>query len=483
MMHRKIWLSSVVCALTLVACDDPPAAKQTGPVQFPMVDAGTSELMDSSAPVITPPAADGSVASTTDAGAAVTPVQMDAGSAPRVGPAYAAINSDWSSTSISILDSQGKVLADDYLNSGSARAGLVTALSGDVELPKHSGESGILVILDRFRTDVITRVRLSDGAILGQVKTHTPPDQATTSTYSSNPKDYIYIDPETAWVVRGEPNIDPMAPVVDLGDDLFRINPTTMQRTSDRIDLSSLDAMTTRTDPMTGASQDVKLYARPERMVRIGHTVVVGISRSAFDFKAVGDGAVALVDLDSKAVTSFELPGLKSCSTVDSVPNDVDTVLVTCGGDWNADSKESAGFVLLGIQNGGAQIEHVWRAKDDPASNPLSTDAVSLGGTLIGAAANDYSGSGPDVYAVIDLATGSKTEIKSVSPGAGVFGTPAYDADSGLLLLPDASVNKDMKPTAGLRRFQRNPDGSFSELEIVNVAASSAMPVRHVFPL
>ncbi|HEX5659547.1 MAG TPA: hypothetical protein VFX59_20265 [Polyangiales bacterium] len=446
--------------VVLFACDDPPVADPMLP-SFDMDGSTVQPSEDASTPV--------------DAGDAGVIVSIDA--ALPTGPAFAVINSDWTSTSISLLDVQGKVLADNYLNSGTRPAGLVTALSGDVELPKSSGETGVLVILDRFRTDVVTRVRLSDGAILGQVKTHTPPEQDTTSSYSSNPHDYIYVDAQTAYVTRGEPNLSSSALAIDLGDDLFKLNPTTMQRSGERIDLGVLD------QKVTGASGEVTAYARPSRMVRLGRTVVVGIGRSAFDFKAVGDGVVALVDLDTKAVTGFPIPDLKNCTDVENVPNDADTVLVSCGGDWNTGSKASAGIALVGVANGSAQIEHIWRAKDDSGDTPLTSATVSLGGTLVGAGSNDYSGNGSDVYAVLDLASGAKTMIKAITPGKGVFGTPAFDPRTGILFLPDASTDKDKKPTAGLRRFQRAADGSFRELELVKVAPSTNMPVRHVFPL
>jgi hypothetical protein len=461
-MLRKVVLLS--CVAALAACDEPPEAGSPGLPGFPM---------DGAVPEDAAVARDAAG----DPGDAARIEDLDASAPGRTGPAFAVINSDWSSTSISLLDLEGNVLADNYLNSGSRPAGLVTALSGDVELPKQSGESGVLVILDRFRTDVVTRVRLSDGVILGQVKTHTPPEQDTTSSYSSNPHDYIYIDAETAYVTRGEPNIDSNASPIDLGDDLFRINPTTMQRTGERIDLGVLDQQ------VMGANGMVTAYARPSRMVRLGRTVIVGIGRSAFDFKAVGDGVVALVDLDTRVVTGFAIPGLKNCTDVETVPNDTDTVLVSCSGDWSTGSKATAGLALVGVSNGAVQIEHIWRAANDAAATPLTSATVSLGGTLVGAAANDYSGSGTDVYAVLDLATGSKTTIKSLTPGKGVFGTPAYDAQTGTLFLPDASTDKDKKPTGGLRRFTRNGDGSFRELELVKVAPSTNMPVRHIFPL
>lgn len=453
MMTRDGWKLLAVSAALLGGCDDPPAPD--APEALGVLDAGASVDAGTERP-------DGSLAEPA-----------------RVGPAYAALSSDWTATSISILDAEGKVIADDYVHSGSTRAGLVAALSGDVELPKHSGEPGILVLLDRFKTDVVTRIRLSDGVVLGQVKTHTPPDGTTQSSFSSNPQDYVRTDEQSAWITRSEPNLDPGAPELDRGNDLLRIDPRTMERTGDRIDLSSLDSKTTA----AGSSAEVRLVARPTRIVRVGGTLVVGISRTAFDFSVVGPGAVALVDLATKRVTPLELPGLKGCTEVDTVPNDVDTVLVSCSGDRAGNPRESAGFVLLGIEAGGAKVETVWRAASDPSPQPFTFPAVSLGGTSVLATANDYSGTQPDVLAVIDLATGAKTEIASVAPGVGRFGIPAFDAATGTLLVPDASLDEKKRPIAGVRRFRREASGAFTALETTRVATSTGMPVHYVYPL
>lgn len=465
MTTRKIWQTLILGSALLGGCDDPP--EQDGPSGLgPLMDASTNPgdaAVDGSA--------DGSV--------------PDAGRPPRTGPAYALVNSDWTATAVSILDPKGQLVADNYINSGSSKAGLVTALSGDVELPKASGEPGILVLIDRFKTDVITRIRLSDGSILGQVKTHTPADTQTSTSYTSNPYDYVYIDPQTAWVTRNQPNIGEGAPTIDKGDDLFKINPTTMQRAGERIDLWVLNETATRTDPNTGTSQEVTLHARPSRMVRIANTLVVGITRTAYDFKAVGNGVVALVDLTTRAVTPFAIPGMKNCGSVNAVEGDTDWVVVTCSGDFNAtDKRATAGIVMVNVTGSTGRIEHTYRASDDAAAPIAFTGGtVSLGGTLVGASANDYSGKNPDVFAMIDLATSQRTPVVSETPGTGRFGTPAYDAENGILLLPDAAVDANKKPTKGLRRFQRGAGGTFSELELVRAAVDTGMPVRHVYPL
>ncbi|MFI5308898.1 MAG: hypothetical protein ACHQ53_16185, partial [Polyangiales bacterium] len=182
---------------------------------------------------------------------------------------YAVVSTDYSVTSVSLLKPDGTPLQRDFVDSGSSSAGLVTALSGDVILPTRAGDPGVLVLLDRFRTDVVTRIDLRSGEILGQVKTIAPNAQSNT-TYSSNPHDYVYIDPGTAWITRYEPNTNAGAGDADLGADLLRLDPTRFVRTGDRIDFSQWNGLADRTNPDTGEHESVTVYARPSGLVRLG---------------------------------------------------------------------------------------------------------------------------------------------------------------------------------------------------------------------
>ena len=399
----------------------------------------------------------------------------------RTGPQYAVLSGDWSATSVSLLGVDGTVLADDYINSGSVQAGLVTALSGDVELPTHSGEQGVLVLIDRYKTDVITRIRLSDAKILGQVKTHTPPTQATDNAYSSNPQDYVRIDDHTAWVSRNQPNLDPDAPEIDLGNDLLRINPTAMERTNERIDLSVLNGKGVRRNFETGKDEEVDVYARPSRMARVGSTLIVGLGRTAFDFSATGSGMVAVVGLETREVEGLEFPGLKGCTKVTPVPAAEDRVLVGCSGAY-AEERESAGGAVVRVEDGVASIERSWRAQDHANDPALSGSFVALSETLFAGAANDFSGEGASVFGTLDLATGEFSELLTIPKGRGTFGVPHFDADQGLLLVPDSSVDDDKRPTSGVHVLQQKDHG-FEETSVIKVAEDTTMPVRHVFGL
>lgn len=449
MIKRKT-ACTLLLALTVAACDEPPEPKSR------------------------PTFADQNSASATDDDAG-------AGQGERSGPQYAVISGDWSATSISLLGADGAVLADDYINSGSVQAGLVTALSGDVDLPTQSGDPGVLVLIDRFKTDVITRVRLSDGKVLGQVKTHTPPSQATDNAFSSNPHDYVRIDEETAWVTRNQPNLDPGVAEIDRGNDLLRIDPSTMERGHERIDLSVLNTTATRTNFDTGAEEQVEVYARPSRMARVGDTLIVGLGLSAFDFSAFGPGTVAVIDLATKRVEGLELDGLSGCTKAAPIPNERERAMVACAGQFG-ETRQTAGFAIVRVRGGSARIEHLWRARDHVTTPSLSGSSVALGGTLIAAAADDDAGAGPSVFGLLDLASGEFTELLSTTAGPGTFGTPLYDADAQLLLVPDASADADMRPMAGIHRFERRGAG-FEQSALISVAEDTALPARHVYPL
>lgn len=399
----------------------------------------------------------------------------------REGPQYAVLSGDFTATSISLLDGAGKVVADDYINSGSTESGLVTALSGDVDLPTRSGEDGVLVLIDRFKTDVITRVQLSDGKVLGQVKTHTPNDQDSKTAFSSNPHDYVRIDEHTAWVTRNQPNLDNDAPEIDRGNDLLKIDPSTMERTEDRIDLSALDGRATRTNPDTGKDEEVEIYAHPSRMTRLGKTLLVGLGRNAYDFSAIGSGKIAIVDTESGAVTGLDLEGLQGCSQVSPIPGSEDRVLVGCSGDYN-NPGQTEGVAVVRVTGGKASVVASWTAKDHPDAPALSGSFTAIDAETITAAANAFVPGGDDsVFGTLDLDSGAFETLLTI-PAGNTFGSPQYDATAKKLYVPDASADSDLRPTSGVRVLTLGKDG-FDEGDVIEVAEDTGMPARGVYPL
>ena len=186
-------------------------------------------------------------------------------------PRYAVVSTDFSSSSIAMLDEDFVVIDESWLNSGTTYPGLVATLSGDVVLPNRQAGDGTFAVIDRFSTDVVTRFFVPSGNLNGQVRTH---GDVGDSGFTSNPQDLIYVDAQSAWVPRYGVNRNPSAPPENQGNDLIEINPSDMSVTGARIDLSALD--TTVTVTSEDGPVEVDVFARPSRGVLVGSTVVVG---------------------------------------------------------------------------------------------------------------------------------------------------------------------------------------------------------------
>ncbi|MDH5674279.1 MAG: hypothetical protein OEZ06_19150 [Myxococcales bacterium] len=399
------------------------------------------------------------------------------------GPAlFGVVSTDRSVTSISILRADGSVLARDFIHSGSATTGLVTALSGDVVLPTRSGEPGVLTLIDRFRTDVITRIDLDDGEVLGQVKTQQP-QQAGDTAYSSNPQDWVQLDAERAFVSRFGPNPRVAPDDLDRGSDLLELDPSTLERSGRRIDFGRLDTEGERENADTGERESVPVYARPSRIVRLPAPeqdwLVVGLARLSEGYDAVGPGAVALVNLETQELSPVDLEGLENCGFVATVPDGSARVVVACSGFFRGELRDGAGVALLSITAGEAEIESLWRANSDPDGPVIGASVLPLGGSVV---LGVELGSGEvldDGGAVLEPARNDKLYRLDLSGGAPelifeaqgryVLGEGALSYTEGLIFWPDGSSDDNGKPTAGLRIFELGEDFELSEREVLEL--------------
>ncbi len=427
------WMS--VFVVLLVACGDDDgggvdAAMDVGPsVDGAMVDAAQS---DGSLP---PP--DAGADSGMDSG---LPSECPAGESiadPLTGtPGFAVVGSDYTSTSIAVLNASGDVLAEEWIDSGTMAPGLVASLGGDIVLPAPM--AGTLGLLDRFGADVATRVCF-DGTLIGQLRL------GPAEGFRVNAHDWVVVGPNLAWATRYERNPDMMAAPEEAGNDLLGFDPRTMTLTGDRIDLSDFDAMVTGQN--MGSPAEVEVSARPDRAVRVDGHVVVGLDRLPVnlfgDARGHGEGTVVLV-ADDGTVTSHTLTGLANCGRVQPVAGTSDEVLVTCTGYSDlgfgepTGERATAGHVRLRIEGGNATEISSWRAADDATSAMAVYGPVSLGGDrLVAVAPGEFDGSVGDRLFVVDLSSGAQTELLEAG-AAFVLGDGAYDGDE-LLLVPDAN--------------------------------------------
>lgn len=340
-------------------------------------------------------------------------------------PIFAVVNTDFQSTAISLLDGEASVIDGAWFTSGTTFPGLVAALSGDVMVVSGVGPDGAITVIDRFQTDVVTRVQPQSGDLIGQLRTQTDVD------YSSNPQDVAFLSATRAFVSRYEPNPEPSEPS-EAGTDLVGFDPSTMQRTDERVPLSQFDV----------TIDETFVPARPESIVEVNGQLVVGLSRLAFlpDFSVLGaPGQLAVVDAGLN-VSGYALPsGLENCGAVRPVPGAADRVLVACRGNGSGDAlANSSALVELAISTSTITIEHLWRPSDGPGRPAAVGSARPIAsGRAVAVASGDFSAGTPDVLYDIDLAGGAATEVTR-SAGPFELGGPAWDPSTGRLLVPDA---------------------------------------------
>lgn len=386
-------------------------------------------------------------------------------------PRYAVVSTDFSSSSIAMLDESFELIDESWLSSGTTYPGLVATLSGDVALPTQQQSAESFSVIDRFLTDVVSQFFVPSGNLNGQQRTH---GEVGSSGFSSNPQDVIFVDAHQAWVPRYETNLDPDAAEENKGNDLYAIDPSTMASTGERIDLSSLN--TTELVDMPSGDVEVEVLARPSRGVLVGSTIVVGLDRISAAFEAAGTGMVAIVDLDDESVDGLELPGLKACARLVPIPGEPDKVAVACTGfsrpfGVEEQIRASSGIAVLSVGDGSASVERIWRVADDDGAAIAVSSIVALDETRVLAVAPGNFVDTTDILYEVDLSDGSQSPVHS-SSGSYTIGVSAYDADSGMLYVPDAASNAVVELEEG--------DDGFSEVGSTQIAPGLGLPPAQV---
>lgn len=366
---------------------------------------------------------------------------------PSVPPTYAVVSSDRTSTAIALLDTDGLLLTEAWLDSGTVAPGIVAALSGDVSLPSAPFAPCTIVLIDRFTTDVVTFLDPCDETPMrAQVDVG--------AAFSSNPRDVRAVGGRT-WVTRHSVNLAVDAADRERGNDIVIID---TGRIAVRIDLSIGDA-------------GDEVFARPDRMARLTSgdvtRIVIGLARLSNDFMVTAPGAVALVDPDTLAVTLHPLDGLRNCGEVDEVDN---TAVVTCSGPPFVSDEEGrradAGIVALTLGPDGTLTEvAAWRAAEHPDDPVPSGPTIPLAPDRWVSVARGEDGTDTlDRLRFFGRDPGLLFKAEPFTIGDGV-----YDPDHDLLLVPDAQRGV-------IRRFRAGGE----ELDDVETAGCRGLEPREV---
>ncbi|MBK8172186.1 MAG: hypothetical protein IPK60_17835 [Sandaracinaceae bacterium] len=401
------------------------------------------------------------------AGCAVKPPVPPADLAPlAITPAFAVVTSDRASTAIAMLDENGTLITEAWIDSGTTRPILSATLDGDVVMPTLPVGRNVLNLINQLGATVITRIAIPSGDVIAQFAGQRPEPEgdAALTRFRANIQDMLDLHDGTVLVTRFEPNRREGAQELDLGNDAVVI------RLSDGMlmDRISFDAVNL-------VSDDATYYARPSAMVPVGERVVVATTRLDQLFNS-GAGAVAVIDVPARTARAIELPGFADCLEAVPVPSDATRAVVLCQGDTfttMTQRRAHAGLVLLNLDSAGEpQIETSWRASEHPSVPVPSNGLVALSSSrVVVNAMGDRSENTDDTYLLIDFETGA-ADVIFMSSGAFVISKGAYVAEREQLLVPDA--------TNGVRIFAVSDDGALEETRIIDPSPYRRLPAREI---
>ncbi len=395
--------------------------------------------------------------------------------APLARPAsYAVVTTDYTATAVALLDADGALLSEAWIDSGTTATGLGATLNGDVVMPSTPLRDGQLTLIDRFVTDVVTRISLAEPTLRVQAEVRASP---ASRSWSPNPHDVTGRAATELVLTRFEANSLPGAPLLDRGDDVVRL------------DLSSR-AVVARVDlaPLGADVGGERIGARPDGLTRVGTRYLVGLARLSLDFMRAAPGAVALVDLDAETASAVPIAGLEYCGEVRALEaplaepapatGDVDVVVLCQGATFvsEAGRRATAGLAVVRVPSrGDARVLSVWRASEhESLGSPTNLVALLGGGRALYAARGEGSAGTTDRLVAVELATGEAQTVYVSELRFALF-NGAYDAGRALLLVPEAE--------RGVHRFDVGDGFELRSRDFVDTSPCRRLPARQVSAL
>jgi hypothetical protein len=340
----------------------------------------------------------------------------------------AVLNSDYMTTSVSLIDALTRTLSHDAcVDSHTVAPQPSLALSGDVMLPSRPQVGGDVVLIDDFNK-ALTWVDPQACAIRFQV---------SVSDFKSYPHDIISISATKSYVTRYGANPNPTDDPMSRGDDLLILNPRADGGPAilGRIDLAPFAATS-----VSGAA----IRARPDKGLLVGDKAYVSLGSQSDDFSATGEGRIVIVDTNTDTVSGMiALPGLAGCARLNYLNAD-HTLYAACGGDSSAlDQARTAGVAMIDL------------AVDPPVVSKV-VPASALGGhpvnfSWVAPFSGDLFFAG--TFGVIDFASGTQLApdaTAAVVPSSGqvtaLTSGGAYELGRAAMVFPSTLYLPDADP-------------------------------------
>jgi len=386
---------------------------------------------------------------------ASTTVAMDGGMDGGAAPTYqgiAVINSDYSATSVSLLDRDGNLVKDGCFNSGTGTPGLAMTLSSDVVLPTRLPPGGPVIIVDRGNA-ALTWLDPVTCAPLRQL--------AVGTGYLAYPHDVVTLSASKAYVTRYEENAaaTPSAEDFDDGSDLLIIDPA-QPKLLGRIDLK----------PFAPAG----VQPRADRALFAEGIVFVSLNAISGDFKTYGTGRLVMVDPNTDGVTGvIDLPGVKNCGAMTYLAAEK-KLLVACGGDFNdAKQADSSAIVVIDLAPSPPTMTTKIGA-NTVGTLPFSNLSLAAwnGSTALGLTLGDPTNHPADQLWSLPL-TGTQPVKVFESAESWALGAVLADPETGRILVADGTTM-----TGAYLRVFDVASGNFTPNKTVKTNPAQKLPPR-----
>jgi hypothetical protein len=337
----------------------------------------------------------------------------------------ASLNSDYATTSLSLLKPTGGVLMSPCVRSSSIPNSSSKTISGDAVLPSQPQRGGYLVMVDRIY-GVLDFVDTSSCFIARQI--------AVPGGGKTNPHDIVVTSDHRAYVTRYDADSTASSPQ-QVGNDVIVIDPTNGTFIS-RISLDGYASSGGNSGPV---------LARPDRALIAGGMIAVSLNQIDATFSTYGDGAVVFIDPATNAVAaSVPLPGLYNCEGMDYIASS-STLLVSCGGGYsNPNRPLQSGIAVIDLSASPPRLDHVissiaFDGRPLDFSWVLSAATPSWP-TRAFTGSTDPASMGPDAMFQFDFASGAVVQV-TTAPSF-TLGAPAVSGPN--LLVPEALKNAPM---------------------------------------
>jgi hypothetical protein len=374
---------------------------------------------------------------------------------------FIVLNTDYQSTSVSLVGVDGEVLSPTFIGSASADTGLSTALSGDVVPPTAKPTGDEVVLIDR-KPAVLTWVNLETTAVRAQLNVGTG--------FDANPQDYVAVGSDKAYVTRFDQNGNSGREDFDTGSDVLVLDP-------------SLPAIVGRIDLAPAlAGQDASYLPRAARALLAGGRVrlLAQAGNATFEFL---DTRLVTIDPETDGISQvLVLEGLKSCANLALSP-DGSELAVVCNGAFGQDPAlgfPDAGIVVLDVADELTERRRFTAAElgGEQISALAYASVTSLVFTTYGRYSDDASRLvAPDTLRRLDLASGALDAEPLVQTSVTAFslGDVRCAPRAGRCILADAETEGGV-----LHVFEVSEAGRLLETGSVPPNPALGLPPRYL---